>query len=155
MLEACYIRVEVKKRELISRTDLAIEMVRRGVPVILGEVYSSDELEKIGVDQGYLFGKCAQPDTLSKFRPLLDLGWTFGALDEEGLLPDTLSHSQPKGSQPKVQRRSKTFFSSVRLRRTPLKISLGIKSPSVCLATPERTCGRRTATIFTTRSYEK
>lgn len=90
MLEACFIRVEVKKRELVSRTDLAIEMVRRGVPVILGEVYSSDELEKIGVDQGYLFGKCAQPDTLSKFRPLLDLGWTFGALDEEGLLPDTL-----------------------------------------------------------------
>ena len=37
MLEACFIRVEIKKRELISRTDLAIEMVRRGVPVILGE----------------------------------------------------------------------------------------------------------------------
>lgn len=91
MLEACFIRVEVKKRELISRTDVAIEMARRGVPVILGEVYSSNELQNIGVDQGYLFGKCAQPDTLSKFRPLLDRGWTFGALDEEGLLPDSLA----------------------------------------------------------------
>ena len=90
MLEACFIRVEVKKRELISRTDLAIEMVRRGVPVILGEVLSPNELRKIGVSQGYMFGKCAQPQTLSHFRLLLDRGWAFGALDEEGLLPVNL-----------------------------------------------------------------
>ncbi|MDC0420422.1 hypothetical protein OAM40_00550 [Gammaproteobacteria bacterium] len=90
MLEACFIRVEVKKRELISRTDLAIEMVRKGVPVILGEVLSANELEKIGVSKGYMFGKCAQPQTLSHFRPLLDRGWAFGALDEEGLLPVNL-----------------------------------------------------------------
>lgn len=90
MLEACFIRVEIKKRELISRTDLAIEMVRRGVPVILGEAISSNEFEKIGVSQGYMFGKCAQPQSLSHFRPLLDRGWTFGALDEEGLLPVNL-----------------------------------------------------------------
>ena len=64
--------MEIKKRELISRTDLAIEMVRRGVPVILGEALSAYELEKIGVSQGYMFGKCAQPQTLSHFRPLLD-----------------------------------------------------------------------------------
>lgn len=90
MLEACYIRVEVKKRELVSRTDLAIEMVRQGIPAILGETYSSAELENIGVDRGYLFGKCAQPSTIKKFRTLLDRGWVFGALDEEGLLPDSL-----------------------------------------------------------------
>ena len=100
MLEACYIRVEVKKRELISRTDLAIEMVRRGIPVILGEVYSTDEFEKIGVGQSYMFGKCAQPDTLSKFRHLLDLGWTFGALDEEGLLPNSLESFAAKRFSP-------------------------------------------------------
>ena len=88
--QACFIRVEVKKRELISRIDLAIEMVKRGVPVFLGECYNSEELLSLGIDKGYFFGKCAQPDTLKKFKPLLERGWTFGALDEEGLLPDSL-----------------------------------------------------------------
>lgn len=90
MLEACFIRVEVKKRELISRTDLAIEMARKGIPVILGEAYSNDEFEKIGVNKGYFFGKCAQTHTVNHFRPLLEKGWVFGALDEEGLLPMNL-----------------------------------------------------------------
>lgn len=90
MLQACFIRVEVKKRELISRTDLAIEMVRRGVPVILGECYNLNDLKKIGIDKGYYFGKCAQPSLLKNLKPLLDRGWSFGALDEEGLLPDSL-----------------------------------------------------------------
>lgn len=88
--QACFIRVEVKKRELVSRADLAIEMVKRGVPVILGECYNPKELLALGIDKGYFFGKCAQPDTLKKFKILLDHGWTFGALDEEGLLPDSL-----------------------------------------------------------------
>jgi surface carbohydrate biosynthesis protein len=89
-LQACYIRVEVKKRELVSRIDLAIEMVKRGVPVILGECYNPKELIKLGIKKGYFFGKCAQPATLKKFKLLLDYGWIFGALDEEGLLPDSL-----------------------------------------------------------------
>ena len=88
--QACFIRVEVKKRELISRIDLAIEMVKRGVPVFLGESYNSEELLSLGIDRGYFFGKCAQPDTLNKFKHLIENGWTFGALDEEGLLPDSL-----------------------------------------------------------------
>lgn len=90
MLEACYIRVEVKKRELISRIDLAIEILRHGIPVIIGEVYSAKELERIGIDKGYIFGKCAQLDTLKKFKPLIDKGWAMGALDEEGLFPVNL-----------------------------------------------------------------
>ena len=90
MLEAGFIRVEVKKRELISRTDLAIEMARKGIPVILGEAYSNDEFEKIGINKGYFFGKCAQTHTVNHFRPLLERGWVFGALDEEGLLPVNL-----------------------------------------------------------------
>lgn len=89
-LKACFIRIEVKKRELISRIDLAIEMVRRGVPVIFGECYDSADLLSLGIDKGYFFGKCAQPSSLLKFKPLLDSGWSFGALDEEGLLPDNL-----------------------------------------------------------------
>jgi surface carbohydrate biosynthesis protein len=89
-LKACFIRVEVKKRELISRIDLAIEMVKRGVPVILGECYDSNDLLSLGIERGYFFGKCAQPSTLLKFKPLLDSGWSFGALDEEGLLPNSL-----------------------------------------------------------------
>lgn len=90
MLQACFIRVEVKKRELISRIDLAIEMVKRGIPVILGECYEAKELLDLGIDRGYFFGKCAQHITLDKYKSLLDHGWTFGALDEEGLLPDSL-----------------------------------------------------------------
>ena len=90
LLKACFIRVEVKKREFVSRLDLAIEMVRKGVPVIIGECYDSKELLKLGIDKGYFFGKCAQPYTLNIFKPLLDNGWSFGALDEEGLLPDNL-----------------------------------------------------------------
>lgn len=89
-LQTCFIRVEVKKRELISRIDLAIEMVKRGVPVILGECYDSKEILDLGIDRGYFFGKCAQHITLDKYKSLLDHGWTFGALDEEGLLPDSL-----------------------------------------------------------------
>ena len=87
-LRACFIRVEVKKREFVSRLDLAIELVRRGVPVIIGECYDYKELLKFVGDRGYFFGKCAQPNTLNLFEPLLDHGWNFGALDEEGLLPD-------------------------------------------------------------------
>ena len=90
LLKACFIRVEVKKREFVSRLDLAIEMVRKGVPVIIGECYDSNELLKLGIDKGYFFGKCAQTYTLNIFKPLLDHGWSFGALDEEGLLPDNL-----------------------------------------------------------------
>lgn len=89
-LQACFIRVEVKKREFVSRIDLAIEMVKRGVPVVIGSCYNSEEILELGIDKGYLFGKCAQTVTLDFFKPLLEHGWTFGALDEEGLLPDNL-----------------------------------------------------------------
>ena len=89
LLQACFIRVEVKKREFISRIDLAIEMVNRGVPVVIGECSDPDVLLKLGIDKGYFFGKCAQPNLLEIFKPLLDRGWIFGALDEEGLLPDS------------------------------------------------------------------
>lgn len=88
LLQTCFIRVEVKKRELVSRIDLAIEMVKRGVPVIIGECSDPKVLLKLGIDKGYFFGKCAQPNLLDIFKPLLDSGWIFGALDEEGLLPD-------------------------------------------------------------------
>ena len=90
LLQACFIRVEIKKREFKSRIDLAIEMVKRGVPVIIGECYDSEEFLKLGIDKGYFFGKCAQPALLNLFKPLLERGWIFGALDEEGLLPDNL-----------------------------------------------------------------
>ena len=89
LLQACFIRVEVKKREFVSRIDLAIEMVNRGVPVVIGECSDPDVLLKLGIDKGYFFGKCAQPNLLEIFKPLLDRGWIFGALDEEGLLPDS------------------------------------------------------------------
>jgi surface carbohydrate biosynthesis protein len=88
LLQACFIRVEVKKREFVSRIDLAIEMVNRGVPVVIGECSDPDVLLKLGIDKSYFFGKCAQPNLLEIFKPLLDRGWIFGALDEEGLLPD-------------------------------------------------------------------
>ena len=88
LLQACFIRVEVKKREFVSRIDLAIEMVKRGVPVIIGECSDPKVLLKLGIVKGYFFGKCAQPNLLDIFKPLLDSGWIFGALDEEGLLPD-------------------------------------------------------------------
>jgi surface carbohydrate biosynthesis protein len=90
LLQTCFIRVEVKKREFISRIDLAIEMVKRGVSVIIGECYNSQELLKLGINKGYFFGKCAQPDVIKKFKTLLELGWVFGAMDEEGLLPINL-----------------------------------------------------------------
>ena len=91
LLQACFIRVEVKKREFVSRIDLAIEMVKRGVPVIIGECIDTKDILKLGIDKGYFFGKCAQPDLLNKFfKPLLERGWIFGALDEEGLLPDNI-----------------------------------------------------------------
>ena len=90
LLQACFIRVEVKKREFVSRIDLAIEMVKRGVPVIIGECSDPEILLKLGIDKGYFFGKCAQTITLNIFQPLLESGWIFGALDEEGLLPYNL-----------------------------------------------------------------
>lgn len=90
MYQICHINVEIKKRELISRLDLAIELVRRGILVVIGECYDPKILLKFGSDNSYILGKCAQKETLSKFKPLMDRGWTFGALDEEGLLPDTL-----------------------------------------------------------------
>jgi len=89
-LQACFIRVEVKKREFVSRIDLAIEMVKRGVPVIIGECSDPEIFLKLGIDKGYFFGKCAQTITMNIFQPLLESGWIFGALDEEGLLPDNL-----------------------------------------------------------------
>ena len=95
-LQACFIRVEVKKREFVSRIDLAIEMVKRGVPVVIGSCYNSEEILELGIDKGYLFGKCAQTFTLDFFKPLLEHGWTFGALDEEGLLPAPLTPCCPK-----------------------------------------------------------
>ena len=45
--------MEVKKRELISRIDLAIEMVKRGIPVILGEYYEAKELLDLGITESY------------------------------------------------------------------------------------------------------
>ncbi len=90
MSQICYIRVEVKKRELISRVDLAIEMARRGIPVIIGECINPKILLKLGSNNSYFFGKCAQPAILNLFKKLIDNGWTYGALDEEGLLPDSL-----------------------------------------------------------------
>lgn len=90
LLQACFIRVEVKKREFVSRIDLAIEMAKRGVSVIIGECYNSKELLKLGINKGYFFGKCAQPEVINKFNTLLEQGWVFGALDEEGLLPINL-----------------------------------------------------------------
>ena len=91
MSQICFIRVEVKKRELISRTDLAIEVARRGIPVVLGECFNPNNLLKLGSTKSYFFGKCAQPSTLEHFKCLFENGWTFGALDEEGLLPDSLN----------------------------------------------------------------
>ena len=88
LLQACFIRVEIKKREFVSRIDLAIEMVKQGVPVIIGECSDPKVLLKLGIDKGYFFGKCAQPELLDIFKPLLESGWIFGALDEEGLIPD-------------------------------------------------------------------
>lgn len=90
MFQICHINVEVKKRELISRLDLAIEIVNRGIPVVIGECYDLKLLQRLGANNSYILGKCAQPNTIAKFKPLLNLGWSFGALDEEGLLPDSL-----------------------------------------------------------------
>ena len=111
MLEACYIRVEVKKRELVSRIDLALEFVRLGIPVIIGEVYDTDELSGLGIVQGYIFGKCAQSATLKKFSSLLASGWKIGAIDEEGLLPNSLAEfSSQRFSRDSAKAYSDVFF---------------------------------------------
>lgn len=111
MLEACFIRVEVKKRELVSRIDLALELVRLGIPVIIGEVYDTDDLSGLGINQGYIFGKCAQSSTLLKFSSLLDTGWKIGAIDEEGLLPNSLAEfSEQRFSKESAERYSDVFF---------------------------------------------
>jgi surface carbohydrate biosynthesis protein len=111
MLEACYIRVEVKKRELVSRIDLALEFVKQGIPVIIGEVYDGGELKGLGINRGYIFGKCAQTSTLEKFASLLDEGWKIGAIDEEGLLPNSMEEfAAQRFSKESAEHYSDVFF---------------------------------------------
>lgn len=110
MSQICFINVEIKKREFVSRIDLAIELVRRGVNVILGECYNIKILEKLGSKNSYILGKCAQPETISKFNPLLKQGWKFGALDEEGLLPDSLKSFADQRFSFEVAKTCKEFF---------------------------------------------
>ncbi len=110
MSQICFINVEIKKREFVSRIDLAIELVKRGVNVILGECYDLSILEKLGSKNSYILGKCAQPETLSKFNPLFKKGWEFGALDEEGLLPDSLKSFADQRFSLEVAKTCKDFF---------------------------------------------
>lgn len=110
MSQICFINVEIKKREFVSRIDLAIELVKRGVNVFLGECYDLNILEKLGSKNSYILGKCAQPETLSKFNPLFKKGWKFGALDEEGLLPDSLKSFADQRFSFEVAKTCKDFF---------------------------------------------
>lgn len=110
MFQICHINIEIKKRELISRLDLAIELVRRGILVILGECYDPKILLKFGSDNSYILGKCAQQDTLKKFKLLIDRGWTFGALDEEGLLPDSLNVFASQRFSPEIGNICSDYF---------------------------------------------
>ena len=110
MYQICHINIEIKKRELISRLDLAIELARRGILVILGECYDPKILLKLGSDSSYILGKCAQQDTLKKFQLLIDRGWKFGALDEEGLLPDSLNAFASQRFSPEIGNTCSDYF---------------------------------------------
>ena len=110
MSQICFINVEIKKREFVSRIDLAIELVKRGVNVVIGECDDLKILQKLGSKNSYILGKCAQPETLSKFNSLLKKGWKFGALDEEGLLPDSLRSFADQRFSLEVAKTCKDFF---------------------------------------------
>lgn len=117
--QVCFIRVEVKKRELVSRLDIAIELVKRGIPVIIGECTDPNILLKLGSKKSYFFGKCAQTELLNIYRDLLDNDWTFGALDEEGLLPDSLeSFANKRFSQESASVFKDVFFFGNKQRDT-------------------------------------
>ena len=47
LLQVCFIRAEVKKRELVLRLDLAIKMLKRKVPVIICECSYPQVLKKL------------------------------------------------------------------------------------------------------------
>jgi surface carbohydrate biosynthesis protein len=86
-LDFVYIRVEVFKREFLSRLELATQFLAQGVAVIIGEVVSDSEIRMLSEYRGYYYGKCAQHATALSVKILRDCGWRLGAFDEEGLLP--------------------------------------------------------------------
>ena len=154
MSQICFIRVEVKKRELISRTDLAIEVARRGIPVVLGECFNPNNLLKLGSTKSYFFGKCAQPSTLEHFKILFENGWTFGALDEEGLLPDSLnSFAEQRFSLESADICKDVFFLATN-KKILLIIFMETENLFLFVVTLGRICGKRIVTAFMTKLFK-
>ena len=155
MSQICFIRVEVKKRELISRIDLAIEVARRGIPVVLGECFNPNNLLKLGSSKSYFFGKCAQPSTLEHFKTLFENGWTFGALDEEGLLPDSLnSFAEQRFSLESAGIYKDVFFFLATNKKILLIIFMEAESLFLFVATLGQTCGKRIVMDFMTKLFK-
>lgn len=82
-----YILVEVARRELDSRLVIGIELAKRGMEVIVGE--KNEMLWNMLVGKyppGVILDKCAQFATNRNFGKLLNKGFIYTVLDEEGLL---------------------------------------------------------------------
>jgi surface carbohydrate biosynthesis protein len=90
ILEYVYIRTEVKKRELISRLDIAVELLGLGINVVIGEQNFNGEILRLSQGPAYFFGKCAQSQYIDFYQNLVNNQWALGSLDEEGLLPYNL-----------------------------------------------------------------
>jgi surface carbohydrate biosynthesis protein len=82
-----YILVEVARRELDSRLALGVELIKRGMVVIVGE--KNEILWNIMVGKyppGVILDKCAQYATKREFLHIIKKGFIYTVLDEEGLI---------------------------------------------------------------------
>ena len=84
-----YVMVEVTKRELDSRTLVALELVKRGVNVVIGDKDTLLWSAVLGLcPSGVIFDKCARITRSRYWKNLMERGFVFSSLDEEGLVSD-------------------------------------------------------------------
>ena len=84
-----YIFVEVARRELDSRLALALQLVKEGCTVFIGEKNQLLWNMFCGIyPPGVIFDKCAQLVEHKYFDKLLKQGFRYTVLDEEGTISD-------------------------------------------------------------------
>ena len=93
--------------------------------------------------------------TLSHFRPLLDRGWTFGALDEEGLLPVNLERfAKYRFSTESAKVFDDVFFFG-EAQKNIFEDIYGTNDSFVVSGNLGRICGRQTVITYMTRPRER